>query len=1122
MEIEELRTIVTAQVTDFQNKMSTVNRTIDEINTKASRTSEAINNVTRVRDNGATREIHKVDNALSRLSEIALRIRRPFSMRNMRGSMADQRAAIDEQRASLQALMQKRDEAAAKYAATLEATRAKQEQAIEAVRRQEAELAKLQSQLSSLGKDGMELGSVRKLESELNRVAKAAEPAQREMDKLLAKYRETEDMLNMFKSVPRPDKSAVQMYEGKLRNLESAMKPFSDELMAADIKMEKLTAKINSLKKNPLQAPEGEKLSAEIEKSTQKLEQLRLKAKQTQEELQAAFNADSTGGYGSKVEAGRTRLEEAEKAVDGIFGKVSAIMALVSKVGMFIWAAKRVYELVSGLINRIKRKREEEMAEFKKNVQKISAFALKVFQNIGKHAADFGRRLAERLGHAFSAVAQRIGNVFRNIFNAIVINPLIQQVQNLFSSLGDAISAAERQFSGFGFAMNGLRQNALQLQGAFASMFIPLLNIAMPIINQVTAAVTNLFNTIAIWIARITGQDAVLVSVGGATAADAAGMNEAAKATKKNKEEKEKLKQVLAGFDQLTILNFGKKDKENEDDSAGIGAGGGGGGVSVGPAFKRIHVNPLKITDWKKFGREVAQKINNAIKNIDAEKIGRTIGKTLQKAFDFAYGFLNRFKYNRLGLKVAEILNNTFANLDFNTVGATFAEGVNTIFRMALDFIDNFEWGQFGRKISDGIFPFFATIEWDVIGKTFKDGINGMIKAGLAFFDEPHNWESIPKKIGKNLSDAITGIEWEDLGALMAKGFNSIVTSVQAFLANVRWYDMGYKIFSGLSSAINGIEWKNLGHSIATGFNSALDFIHGAIKGFKWHETALNLMTGINQFLQDVHWKELGETLGDLFVNVIDFITTALDNFDWNKFSVKINACVEAFLEKADWPKQGEKLNKSFSTSLDKFKELMQNLPWKDIGEKVGGFLRGLDWTGIMGTLHEIVRDAFWGMLKGALQSSFDKGEALIEERGRQTADAYRKSHEASKKAPVFGGNTGYLNYGQQLRDKKQRERNYGIGLFAQGGVFEPNRPLLGILGDNTTEREIAAPESALKQTFVSAISEMGLRGGDASGNMEATIPVQIFVDGELVEETVTRRQLRRARQLNRPAFGGA
>ena len=48
---------------------------------------------------------------------------------------------------------------------------------------------------------------------------------------------------------------------------------------------------------------------------------------------------------------------------------------------------------------------------------------------------------------------------------------------------------------------------------------------------------------------------------------------------------------------------------------------------------------------------------------------------------------------------------------------------------------------------------------------------------------------------------------------------------------------------------------------------------------------------------------------------------------------------------------------------------------------------------------------------------------------------------------------------------------------FASGGVFAPNNPMLGVLGDNRTEMEVAAPESALRETFLDAISASGLTG---------------------------------------------
>ena len=43
--------------------------------------------------------------------------------------------------------------------------------------------------------------------------------------------------------------------------------------------------------------------------------------------------------------------------------------------------------------------------------------------------------------------------------------------------------------------------------------------------------------------------------------------------------------------------------------------------------------------------------------------------------------------------------------------------------------------------------------------------------------------------------------------------------------------------------------------------------------------------------------------------------------------------------------------------------------------------------------------------------------------------------------------------------------------------MFAPNNPMLGVLGDNRTEREIAAPESTLRETFLDAVGAAGLSG---------------------------------------------
>ncbi len=57
-----------------------------------------------------------------------------------------------------------------------------------------------------------------------------------------------------------------------------------------------------------------------------------------------------------------------------------------------------------------------------------------------------------------------------------------------------------------------------------------------------------------------------------------------------------------------------------------------------------------------------------------------------------------------------------------------------------------------------------------------------------------------------------------------------------------------------------------------------------------------------------------------------------------------------------------------------------------------------------------------------------------------------------------------------------QSGRAYNVQGFASGAVFAPNAPTLGILGDNKTEREVAAPESMLRGLMREELA--GVAGG--------------------------------------------
>lgn len=100
--------------------------------------------------------------------------------------------------------------------------------------------------------------------------------------------------------------------------------------------------------------------------------------------------------------------------------------------------------------------------------------------------------------------------------------------------------------------------------------------------------------------------------------------------------------------------------------------------------------------------------------------------------------------------------------------------------------------------------------------------------------------------------------------------------------------------------------------------------------------------------------------------------------------------------------------------------------------------------------------------------------------------------------APTTGLTGLVNNIKEELKNPSGNSfwKNLGIGdgkgWFANGGVFEPNNPMLIGIGDNTHEKEIVSPVSLMKQAVREVINETG---GSGSG----PIQVNVVVDGKVL-----------------------
>lgn len=74
---------------------------------------------------------------------------------------------------------------------------------------------------------------------------------------------------------------------------------------------------------------------------------------------------------------------------------------------------------------------------------------------------------------------------------------------------------------------------------------------------------------------------------------------------------------------------------------------------------------------------------------------------------------------------------------------------------------------------------------------------------------------------------------------------------------------------------------------------------------------------------------------------------------------------------------------------------------------------------------------------------------------------------------------------------------------FASGGVFAPNNPMLGVLGDNPREVEIAAPRSAMQDAFLDALDQRSV-GAASKFNVNIRFSGSLAQLGRLLQPVVT------------------
>jgi hypothetical protein len=311
-------------------------------------------------------------------------------------------------------------------------------------------------------------------------------------------------------------------------------------------------------------------------------------------------------------------------------------------------------------------------------------------------------------------------------------------------------------------AMSALSTNALYLKNSVGAALMPVLQSLVPVLNQITDALANVFNTIAALNARIFNHSSTVTIAKRANVDYAATLNKSGNgASNANKKIKE-LQRTVMGFDELNKLS-----KETESSTPKSKSGSGSAGMpSYGNMFKTV-----KVPGWVNKIGQVTDKIANFVKD-NVNTLNR-----LLKASPLVIGAILVFSGAnvRLGLglmAVGAVLMAKQAKEDWDYLHDKTKTSLDKVKRLleitgavelALGAVLAFSGAAVGLGIAlmiGGITTTAATLNWDSISPKVKQSLGAitftsavaMLALGAIFTATGH----LPLGIGLLIAGATT------------------------------------------------------------------------------------------------------------------------------------------------------------------------------------------------------------------------------------------------------------------------------------------------------------------------------------------------------------------------------
>lgn len=637
---------------------------------------------------------------------------------------------------------------------------------------------------------------------------------------------------------------------------------------------------------------------------------------------------------------------------------------------------------------------------------------------------------------AATAIGKRSGNLIAQwkrvntyLTNAAgrlrVFSALTTRLGSIMSRVGKLAAGAfvfsqlTRGFSAMRTSMEEMLQTNTNLmmamtrfKGAVRAMIEPIYSAVVPALTAMLNLLTRVVTALGTFTATIFGKTATEAQ------ANAKALEEQADATEATGKAAKDASKPLASFDEINKLDNG---------------GSSGGGGSAAAALAGTEATGGVIGSWGEMLSGFLDKLIAKLPQLDA-----ALQRAAESFNDFARKAAAALTFPGLadqvavlGMGIADALNHMIATIDWGALGTALGAGFNLALMGLVSFIYGFDWIALGAAVADILNKAIEQMDWQNVGRLLwaKFKISIEFLAGLL---QSLDMAALAKAASDiaigfvdGISETLEKIDWEQLGRQTA-----------ALIANIKWGEVTAALFRALGTALAGLALFLRG-LIEDAWNDVVDW---------WRDVAYeDGQFTIEGLLDGIAWKMDG-----IFRWLETYVVDPFVNGFKQLFGINSPSTVMY--------EQGVFLMEGLLGGIrERWSEIQTTLTaaWATIRDGAAAAFE---------QVRQKVQDAWsrmWSGVKGTLNSMLSGVESWINGIIR---GINRLLEAVSSVAGAVGGLLGFKAPNLSISEVR-------LPRLAQGAVIPPNREFLAVLGDQSSGRNIEAPEALLRQMAQDAAS---------------------------------------------------